>query len=67
MERNRGEASEPRGGAGCSEAAGCAGGADFRGNRDSEVAVDYGGCLPQWEKLPVSHESSLKSALERSR
>ena len=56
---------DPAGGAGCGEVAGCAGGADLRGNRLRA------GCglwqLPQWEKLLVSQESPLKSELETSR
>ena len=44
MKRNCSEATDHGDGAGCSASAGCEGGADLRGNGNSEVAVDYGSC-----------------------
>ena len=43
------------------------GGADLRGKLGLRADRGLQLGLPQWEKLPVSQESSLKSALERSR
>ena len=43
-ERNHSEAADHGGEASCGEAPGCMGGADLRGNKNSDVAVDYSGC-----------------------
>ena len=68
MEGTRGKAADCAGRAGCCEMVHHVGRAGWMGNWDSELTVDYGGGeLHQLEKLPVSYEGSLESALEPSR
>ena len=53
--------------ANCQAQHSCEGGTDLRGKLRLRADCGLRLGLPRWEKLPVSQESSLKSALERSR